>query len=124
MSHFENTTEMYPSLGGQKAAEEIAEVRRQEAERKERADALLAEEKARQDKEKKVADDRAVLRAEEINEEKVVAAIMESNPNFSKYEARRLYEEKVRSLVAIRRFEDAFFGQPAGAKSLLGVSRM
>ncbi len=121
MSHFENDgTDLIGSFGVGKTREEIE----QEAERKERAEAFLAEEKKRKEKESKIEADRAVLRQEEIIEKRVVSAIMEANPNFSQYEARRLYSEKLREIVAIRQFEIAFFGSPDKTRAIFSGVKM
>jgi hypothetical protein len=109
MSHFENTNEALPVLGIRKTPEQIA----QETEERERREAgaaeFLAAEKKKREKEASIEVDRAVLRAEEITSQQVIEAIMEANPNFSNYDAKRLYTEKVREIVAIERFKEAYF---------------
>jgi hypothetical protein len=124
MSHFENTSEMYPGFGGQKTPEQLREMQQEREQKDAEKVAFLAEQKKIRDKEQRIEDDRAVLRQEEITSQRVIGMIMDANPNFDEYEAKRLYSEKVRELVAIRQFELAFFGQPSSAKSLLGVTRM
>ncbi len=124
MSHFENTNEMYPGFGGQKTPEQLREMQQEREQKDAEKAAFLAEQKKIRDKEQRIEDDRAVLRQEEITSQRVIGMIMDANPNYDEYEAKRLYSEKVRELVAIRQFELAFFGQPTSATALLGVTRM
>jgi hypothetical protein len=51
------------------------------------------------------------LRAEEIDERVTVERFLSVNPNFSEYEAKRLYSEKLREIVAIERFRERYFGE-------------
>ncbi len=124
MSHFENTAVEFPAMGGQTSKEELAEMRREREQKDAEKEAFLAEEKKRKDKELSIEADRSVLRHEKIDEQLIVEAFMAVNPSFSQYDAERLYSEKLREIVAIRRFELSFFGQPSSAKGLLGVSKM
>ena len=130
MSNFEHTTgnsEQFPSMTGYRSPEQIAREAAQKeenAERSERAARLLAEEKARQAKEQAIEFDRMVLRNEEITAREVIQAIMEANPNFSEYQAKRLYQEKVREIVAIKRFESLYFSKPDTAKKMFSGIKM
>jgi hypothetical protein len=110
MSHFENTSEMYPGFGGQKTPEQLREMQQEREQKDEAKAAFLAEQKKIRDKEQRIEDDRAVLRQEEITSQRVIEMIMDANPNFDEREAKRLYSEKVRELVAIERFRERYFG--------------
>jgi hypothetical protein len=111
MSHFENTAQEFPALGVQRTPEQLADERAAQQQRDADKIEFLAEQKRIRDKESKIEDDRALLRAEEIDERVTVERFLSVNPNFSEYEAKRLYSEKLREIVAIERFRERYFGE-------------
>jgi hypothetical protein len=117
---FEHTTQEFPSLAGQKTPEQLQQIREEREQREAYKAAFLAEQKKTNDKDAAIAFDRAVLRAEEITSQEVIAAIMDANPNFSEYQAKTLYREKVREIVAIERFRQSFFGSPDKQRAAFG----
>ncbi len=124
MSHFENSNEMYPALGGQQSPEQIASERaaREKAEA-DRIEFLAAEKK------KRGAVDSAERRARqrrsaEILKDEVVLILLEQCPFLDETDCRILYENVLKERIAVERFMQSYFGQSAGAKALLGVTRM
>jgi hypothetical protein len=110
MSHFENTAEEFPAFGGQRTKEQLADERAAQEQRDADKIEFLAEQKRIRDKESKIEDDRALLRAAEIDERVTVERFLSVNPNFDEREAKRLYREKLREIVAIERFRERYFG--------------
>ena len=80
----------------------------------EKADGEAAEFLVEQRKKREAVDfaerQRAISRAAGLLKAQAVEVCMQVNPNFDETDAKYLYEHKLKDLIAIRRFEEAFFG--------------
>ncbi len=124
MSHFENTNEAYPNLGGRKSAEQLADERA--AREKAEADKIefISQRQREMKSETDAADKESRERAAEILEKQAIEICMEANPNLSWREAKSLYDHELKQIIAIRRFEIAFFGSPDKTRAIFSGVKM
>ncbi len=114
MSHFENGVRdsVDFSLGGETktAAQLAAEKSAREGADREAAE-FLAEQKKKRDAVDFAERRRAQTRAAELLKAEVVEIVMQENPNFDETDAKILYENELKKIIAIERFKKAYFGK-------------
>ena len=119
MSHFENDgTDLIGSFGFRKTPEQIAKEKEEKAQREADKIEFLAAEKKKRDAVDSTERRARQRRSEENLKAEVVEIVMAANPNFDETDAKILYENELKKIIAVENFKAVYFGE--GRKTTFG----
>ncbi len=108
------------SMGGETLTAAEAEAEKMARQAAEAEKAVFLEGRRREmAKEKSEADKITRERSSANLETRAIEIFMTANPSFSWHDAKFLYDSELKKLIAIRRFEAAFFGSPDKQRAML-----
>ncbi len=112
------------TFGYSRTPEQLERERVEKAEQQAEIAEFLAEQRKKNEAADAAERRRMQSRAEGLLKAQAVEICMTANPNLDEVDAKYLYEHKLKDLISIRRFEEAFFGNLDKVKEMFSDLRM